>query len=206
MAVVIGIFVTLFAGQHRKLNVTGKVEFALDTLHVLLLLDVVLEFGEHVRERPREFGHFIAALNFGNRHVKISASKLAGSKGKVLERLCHAERNQQDDDKNDSVTAKRQCEEQLTHRALVLEIFLDGPHDHEGPVGRMDRRVVNGRFFAAGNRTDEEPAAIPALKLNGAISTDFLDNNVTVPLALGNTSRISHSLVLGRCNQSVSRV
>ena len=68
----------------------------------------------------------------------------------------------------------------------------------------MNRGVINSRFFTAGNRTDEEPAAIPTFKLNGAISTDFLDNNVTVPLALGNTSRISHSLVLGRGNHGVS--
>ena len=103
VAVVIGIFVTLFAGQHRKLNVSGEVEFALDALHVLLLFDVVLEFGKHVRERPCEFSHFVATRNFRNRHVKVSTTKLARCNGKVLERLSHAERNQKDNHKDNTV-------------------------------------------------------------------------------------------------------
>ena len=162
VAVIVRIFVAFFAGQHRKLNVSGKVEFALDTLHVLLLFDVFLDFGEHVRERPREFGHFVMTRDFRNRHVKVSAPELAGRNGQVLERLCHAERNQQDNYEYYAVSAESHHQEQPAHGALVFEVFLDRPHDHECPVGRMDRGVVNGRFFAACNRTDKQPAAIAA--------------------------------------------
>ena len=208
VAVVIGIFVMFAAGEHRKLNVAGKVQFALDALHVLLPFDVVLEFGQHVRECARKFGNLVASRYLRDGHVEVSAAEFASGYRKFLEGLGDSERNQQDNDEDDNVTANGKYQEQLAHGALVLQVFLDGPHDHEGPVVCLDGGVVNGGFFASGDGAYEQSAAVSGLtiEVNLAVAADFFYDDFAVPFPLGDAFGIGDGDILGRSDNGVTRV